>query len=97
MGASLKPSKGPLSPRQKLVGRLAVGVLALYLVTAATAASSPRSRGKLGWNISQARRRYAIIRRHAERLSGGPAMAAAPEMMMMEDASFDDLRCGRRR
>ena len=32
MGASLKPTKGPLSPRQKLVGRLAVGVLALYLV-----------------------------------------------------------------
>ena len=24
MGASLKPSKGPLSPRQKLVGRLAI-------------------------------------------------------------------------
>ena len=97
MGASLKPSKGPLSPRQKLVGRLAVGVLALYLVTAAAAASSPRSRGHIptihssnlhagekssgGWARSH--------RRHAERLSSSPmARMAAPEMM--EDASFDD-------
>jgi len=98
MGASLKPTKGPLSPRQKLVGRLAVGVLALYVVTAAAAASSPRSRGHIptihssnlhagerssgGWARSH--------RRHAERLSSSPmARMAAPEMMM-EDASFDD-------
>ena len=97
MGASLKPSKGPLSPRQKLVGRLAVGVLALYLVTAAAAASSPRSRGHIptihssnlhagekssgGWARSH--------RRHAERLSSSPmARMAAPEMM--EDAAMDD-------
>ena len=39
MGASLKPSKGPLSPRQKLVGRLAVGGPAPYRVTAAAAGS----------------------------------------------------------
>ena len=98
MGASLKPTKGPLSPKQKLVGRLAVGVLALYLVTAATAASSPRGnipiveyqsgnvltgeRSSGGWARSH--------RRHAERLSGGPAMAAMAAPEMMEDASFDD-------
>ena len=97
MGASLKPTKGPLSPRQKLLGRLAVGVLALYVVTAAAAASSPGSRGHIptihssnlhagekssgGWARSH--------RRHAERLSSSPmARMAAPEMM--EDASFDD-------
>ena len=89
MGASLKPSKGPLSPRQKLVGRLAVGVLALYLVTAAASASasSPRratihsselhSAARSGWARSSHRARNM-------------PMAAAPEMMMMEDASFDD-------
>jgi hypothetical protein len=83
MGASLKPSKGPLSPKQKLVGRLAVGVLALYLVTAATAASSPRG-NRLVYQEGD-------MRSFARSSRGGPAMAAAPEMMMMaEDAAMDD-------
>ena len=80
MGASLKPMKGPLSPRQKLVGRLAVGVLALYLVTAATAASSPRG-NRLVYQEGD-------MRSFARSSRGAPAMAAAPEMMMMaEDAA----------
>ena len=83
MGASLKPTKGPLSPRQKLVGRLAVGVLALYLVTAAAAASSPRG-NRLVYQEGD-------MRSFARSSRGGPAMAAAPEMMMMaEDAAMDD-------
>ena len=83
MGASLKPSKGPLSPRQKLVGRLAVGVLALYLVTAATAASSPRG-NRLVYQEGE-------MRSFARSSRGGPAMAAAPEMMMMaEDAAMEE-------
>jgi len=83
MGASLKPSKGPLSPKQKLVGRLAVGVLALYLVTAATAASSPRG-NRLVYQEGD-------MRSFARSSRGGPAMAAAPEMMMMaEDAAMDE-------
>ena len=83
MGASLKPSKGPLSPKQKLVGRLAVGVLALYLVTAATAASSPRG-NRLVYQEGD-------MRSFARSSRGGPAMAAAPEMMMMaEDAAMEE-------
>ena len=83
MGASLKPTKGPLSPRQKLVGRLAVGVLALYLVTAAAAASSPRG-NRLVYQEGE-------MRSFARSSRGAPAMAAAPEMMMMaEDAAMDE-------
>jgi hypothetical protein len=83
MGASLKPSKGPLSPRQKLVGRVALGLIACYLVTAATAASSPRG-NRLVYQEGD-------MRSFARSSRGAPAMAAAPEMMMMaEDAAMDD-------
>ena len=83
MGASLKPTKGPLSPRQKLVGRVALGLIACYLVTAATAASSPRG-NRLVYQEGD-------MRSFARSSRGGPAMAAAPEMMMMaEDAAMDD-------
>ena len=83
MGASLKPTKGPLSPRQKLVGRVALGLIACYLVSAATAASSPRG-NRLVYQEGD-------MRSFARSSRGGPAMAAAPEMMMMaEDAAMDD-------
>ncbi|CAH0376168.1 unnamed protein product [Pelagomonas calceolata] len=83
MGASLKPSKGPLSPKQKLVGRVALGLIACYLVTAATAASSPRG-NRLVYQEGD-------MRSFARSSRGAPAMAAAPEMMMMaEDAAMDE-------
>ena len=82
MGASLKPTKGPLSPRQKLVGRVALGLIACYLVTAATAASSPRG-NRLVYQEGD-------MRSFARSSRGGPAMAAAPEMMMMEDAAMEE-------
>ncbi len=88
MGASLKPTKGPLSPRQKLVGRLAVGVLALYLVTAAASASAsnPRPRHMHSSEL------HAGARMRSGRARNMPmaAMARAAPEMMMADASFDD-------
>ena len=90
MGASLKPTKGPLSPRQKLVGRVAVGVLALYLVTAAASASASNPRPRI--HSSELHSGARMNRGWARSARHGPEMArmAAPEMMMMEDASFDD-------
>ena len=60
----------------------AVGVLALYLVTAAVAASSPRG-NRLVYQEGD-------MRSFARSSRGGPAMAAAPEMMMMEDAAMEE-------
>ena len=91
MGASLKPSKGPLSPRQKLVGRVAVGVLALYLVTAAASASASNPRPRIhSSELHSGARMNRGWARSNPRARSGPAMAAAPEMLMAEDASFDD-------
>mmetsp|Transcript_23360 Transcript_23360/g.60942 ORF Transcript_23360/g.60942 Transcript_23360/m.60942 type:complete len:398 (+) Transcript_23360:1878-3071(+) len=87
MGASLKPSKGPLSPRQKLFGRVVIGILAFYLVTAATAASSPRASGH---NLMRAEGGHARMRSGRARNMPMAAMAAAPEMLMAEDAAMDD-------
>ena len=53
MGASLKPSKGPLSPRQKLVGRLAVGVLAL--LPRHRRQQRRRARVAIGWSTKKAK------------------------------------------
>ena len=91
MGASLKPTKGPLSPRQKLFGRVAVGVLALYLVTAAASASASNPRPRMhSSELHSGARMNRGWARSSHRARSGPAMAAAPEMLMAEDASFDD-------
>jgi len=91
MGASLKPTKGPLSPRQKLVGRLAAGVLALYLVTAAASASASNPRPRIhSSELHSGARMNRGWARSNPRARSGPAMAAAPEMLMMEDAAMDD-------
>ena len=91
MGASLKPTKGPLSPRQKLLGRLAVGVLALYLVTAAASASASNPRPRIhSSELHSGARMNRGWARSNPRARSGPAMAAAPEMLMMEDAAMDE-------